>query len=258
MNLAKKQIAHQFSRAAATYDGASELQVEMSDQLIRRIPTDASGVLVDVGCGTGLALEQISRCAQFQLIGLDIAEKMIEAARTRVPTAAFYCADLESMPLEDECADIIFSNAALQWCDLNKAFGEIHRVLRPKGTVFASTFGPATLHQWRSAWESATDETARVHTFDSAATIEQILRMNQFAQIEVDSIHRDLEYDSVDKMFQNIKQLGATNAATDRPTGLLGRRRYERVIEFLESTRGADGKLHLTFECIFLTGRKSA
>ena len=122
MKLAKDQIAQQFGRAAETYDDASQLQIEMADRLIERLPADASGQLVDLGCGTGWALDQISQLKRFQLTGVDIARQMIAIAQARVSPAEFICADLENTPLSDACADVVFSNAALQWCESPKAF----------------------------------------------------------------------------------------------------------------------------------------
>ena len=95
MKLAKQQIARQFSRAAGTYDLAAQLQNEMASQLIDAIPADLKGTLVELGCGTGWALEQIAMLDRFELTAVDIAPGMIEVAQQRVPSATFHCCDLE-------------------------------------------------------------------------------------------------------------------------------------------------------------------
>jgi len=255
MKFAKDQIAHQFSRAATTYDGASQLQIEMADRLIQQIPVDAYGRLVDLGCGTGFALEQISRFDQFELTGIDIARRMIELAQTRVPTANFICADLEETPLSDDYADVVFSNAALQWCDTSSALREIHRIIRPGGFVLVSTFGPATLRQWRSAWQSVDETFTRVHDFESVDALRLTMDQIGFREIEIASVNREFEYVSVDAMFQSIKRLGATNAAANRHQGLLGRHRYQQVVSAFEDELRQNGKLTLTFECVFISAK---
>ena len=154
MKLAKDQIARQFSRAAATYDDAAQLQNEMAKRLIREIPAKATGNLVDLGCGTGWALNKLERENRFDLIGIDIAPGMIEVAQARVPGAEFHCCDLEETPLDANCADIVFSNAAIQWCNVSGAIQEMYRICKPNGHLVFSTFGPRTLCEIRSAWRT--------------------------------------------------------------------------------------------------------
>jgi malonyl-CoA O-methyltransferase len=48
--------------------------------------------------------------------------------------------------------DLAVSNLMLQWCDLDLAFAEIRRVLKPDGFVSFTTFGPDTLRELRAAW----------------------------------------------------------------------------------------------------------
>ena len=52
--------------------------------------------------------------------------------------------------------DLIYSSLMLQWCDdLDTAFGEIARVLKPGGLLLFSTFGPGTLAELREAWAAS-------------------------------------------------------------------------------------------------------
>lgn len=252
MKLAKNQIAQQFSRAAATYDSASQLQVEMADRLLQKIPSADGDHWVDLGCGTGYALEQMARLAPRKLTGIDIAPRMIEVAQTRIPTAEFVCGDLENTTLPGGCAEIVFSNAALQWCNSRSALREIKRIARPGGIVLVSTFGPATLNQWRTAWQSVDANSARVHDFESPDELRAKLNELGFEEIQVTVIERNCEFASVSEMFQNIKRMGATNAAANRRKGLLGRRLYQQVVDWFEKEIQQTGKLTCSFECVFV------
>ncbi|XGV99664.1 MAG: trans-aconitate 2-methyltransferase [Leptolyngbya sp. BL-A-14] len=46
------------------------------------------GLVVDLGCGSGLSALELSK-AHYQILGVDISESLIAIARTRVPSAEF-------------------------------------------------------------------------------------------------------------------------------------------------------------------------
>src|SRR5262249_36502358 len=48
----------------------------------------SSGLVVDLGCGSGLWAQQLVR-ANYQVLGIDISEPMIRIARERAPRAEF-------------------------------------------------------------------------------------------------------------------------------------------------------------------------
>jgi malonyl-CoA O-methyltransferase len=251
MKLAKNQIARQFSRAAATYDHAAQLQNRMASQLIEMIPANVHGSLVDLGCGTGWALEKIHQLNRFELIAIDLAPGMLEVAQSRVPSATFHCCDLEETPLPNESADLVFSNAAIQWCDLGGALTEMKRLCRRGGTILFSTFGSDTLADLRSAWQTSGDTQDRVHRFDSFSNMESTAKAMKFENFQLSASYRELKFDSVDSLLQNLKQLGATNASTTRQPGLLGTSRYRAFRDVLAQRLADDGQLTLTFECVF-------
>ncbi len=257
MKLAKQQIAHQFSRAAATYDRVSSVQAAMSNELIAQIPNSASGMLVDFGCGTGWALKQLSNSTGFHLIGIDIAPGMIEAARRRVPAAEFHCCDFETTTLDNDSVDAVFSNAAVQWCNLEATFAEMVRVCKPGGTLHVSTFGPGTFCELKSAWEQSGDDKTRVHTFLTAKRIETALIQTGFERVTVTNRTEVQKFDSVKNLLQSIKQLGATNAAVDRQSGLMGTQRYRRFRNVLEDRLREAGHLQLTYNCVFIQAMKT-
>ena len=251
MKLAKDQIARQFSRAAQTYDLGAQLQNEMAQRLIDEIPENLDGQIVDLGCGTGWALQQIANLNRFELTAVDLAPGMIEVARSRVPVAVFHCADLEATPLQNDSADLVFSNAAIQWCDLELAIKEFTRICRPGGLVLFSTFGPETLKEIRSAWQAVETNFNRVHEFEPADSLELTIEQFGLQNVKVSSLIRELKFESVDDLLANIKRLGATNASTTRQTGLLGTRRYREFRNVLKSQFAQEQNLKLTFECIF-------
>jgi len=105
------------------------------------LPPDA--VVVDVGCGTGYALRHASQeVTRGRLIGIDPVPRMIEIARERTlghPHSArieFRVGSAESMPVEDEAADVVFAfDSVDHWQDMKRGLEEIRRILRPRGML---------------------------------------------------------------------------------------------------------------------------
>ncbi|MCK8061116.1 MULTISPECIES: class I SAM-dependent methyltransferase [unclassified Fusibacter] len=57
--------------------------------------------------------------------------------------------DIQSIPFEDDTFDVVIANAMLYHVpDLNKALGEVARVLKPSGCFYASTFGQKGISQF--------------------------------------------------------------------------------------------------------------
>ena len=258
MNFAKDQIARQFSRAAETYDHSALLQHTMANRLIDRLFEEPANQgfkerrqLVDLGCGTGWALGKIANHTEFDLTAVDIAPGMIEVAMQRVPEATFHCCDLEETNLTADFADVVFSNAAIQWCHLESALAEIKRICKPGGRVLLSTFGPGTCQEIKSAWQQVDEKNQRVHEFCSPNLLEAEMMEIGFENVQVESELHELLFDSVHELLQSLKQIGATNASSTRQRGLLGTKKYRAFQEVLEEQLRSDGQLKLTFHSVF-------
>ncbi len=100
---------------------------------VRRWMDNTSPVVLDVGCGTGIAAEVLVRMGypQQNLILLDISEEMLCAARSRLPGAAFVCAAGEVLPIADGCCERIILFCSLPHLSLEEFLGEARRVCRP-------------------------------------------------------------------------------------------------------------------------------
>lgn len=140
-------IAEQFSRpvglggriVAAIMNWQNKAMYEATEKLLA---PKAGDVLLDIGCGNGYMLGRLSRHVGVALWGTDISEDMLDASRRRLRErrTSFACCSVDEMPLEDGSIDKACTiNTVYFWDDLEKAFGEVYRVIKPGG-VFVNTF----------------------------------------------------------------------------------------------------------------------
>jgi SAM-dependent methyltransferase len=96
-------------------------------------------VVLDYGCGNGeFSMILASRGAR--VFGIDISPKFIEQARAVAAkmrhngsAPEFVAGDAHHTPFNDAMFDYVVGNGALHHLDLEKAFAEIARVLKPGG-----------------------------------------------------------------------------------------------------------------------------
>ncbi len=102
------------------------------------IPPDCR--ILDVGCGSGWAVYEMSRYAvKGRLIGIDISSAMVAKANSSYgepDRVTFLQGEAEQIPLEDNSFDLVVSfESVFFWPDISKALMEIHRVLVPGGCL---------------------------------------------------------------------------------------------------------------------------
>lgn len=97
-----------------------------------------SGLIVDLGCGSGLSTEILTQ-AGYQALGIDISEPMIAIAKARVPTANFRVESLFSAEIPP-CAAVISIGECLSYAFdansdvvLDSLFQRIYHALSPGG-----------------------------------------------------------------------------------------------------------------------------
>lgn len=99
--------------------------------------------VVDIGSGAGfdsfIAAGQVGPTGQ--VVGIDMTSEMLAKSRRnkeelRFAHVSFLEGFAEAIPVEDGWADVVISNGVINLCpDKQAAFAEIHRVLRPGGTL---------------------------------------------------------------------------------------------------------------------------
>jgi SAM-dependent methyltransferase len=134
--------------------------------------------VLEVGCGPGEASERIRRDLGADVVAVDISPRMVELARSRGVDARI--ADVQELPF----ADREFDCALAAWMlyhvpDVDRALGELARVLRPGGRLVAATNALEHLHELREL----VGLPPRPSTPFSAENGEELLRRH-FARVE--------------------------------------------------------------------------
>ena len=132
-------IRGEYTRAATHYDRRWADYIERSTrETLARLSSNAADQVLDIGCGTGVLLERLSRTVDpRQLTGVDLTPAMLAVARRRLPAGvALSAARAEALPFNEDSFDVVISCNVFHFIDDPTAgLREMHRVLRPGGRV---------------------------------------------------------------------------------------------------------------------------
>lgn len=255
--LDKARVRQSFDRAARQYDAHARLQRQVREEMLARLAWHKKDfeVIVDLGCGTGAALQALrQRYPKARILGLDLALGMLEMARGRQPwwrKPRLVCADMECLPLMDASVDLLFSNLTLQWShDPEQVFREVRRVLKPEGVFLFSTLGPDTLHELRAAWSMADPDSTHVNLFFDMHDLGDALLRAGLRDPVMDVERLCYAYPDVEAIMRSLKGIGAHNGTQGRARGLTGKGRMARMRACYETFRDASGWLPVTYEVI--------
>lgn len=254
--LSPRDVRRSFDAASATYDQVSSIQAEIRARLLERLNVVRlePKVVVDLGAATGVASRALSqRYSSAQVIAVDASVRMLQTARRHQGWLRRFgrlAAFGDSLPLQSSSVDLVFSNLMLQWCnEPHRVFGEIRRVLRPRGLFTFTTLGPDTLRELREAWRRV-DLRTHVNRFIDMHDLGDALVRSGFADPVMDTERLTVTYATFDDLADDLKKSGSHNVNADRPRGLTGRRTLADLRKQLETFR-REGVLPATLEVVY-------
>jgi len=112
-----------------------------------------------------------------------------------------------------------------------------------------TTFGPATLHELRSAFATA-DATPHVSRFIDMHDIGDALIASGFRDPVLERDDFELTYADALTLMRELRAIGATNADEKRQRTLTGKAHLARVVAAYEAFR-RDGVLPATYEVVY-------
>jgi SAM-dependent methyltransferase len=124
-------VADSFAKQALDH-----VPLEQRKHFVSLLPK--SGKILDVGCGSGRDSSYFSDLG-FQVIGVDLSEKLLEIARINDPKTTFICADIRHLFFENVLFDGLWSCASLLHIKHNEVLETLRswqRLLKTAGILF--------------------------------------------------------------------------------------------------------------------------
>lgn len=104
---------------------------------------DLSGLaILELGCGAGQWARSVAADDRY-VVGLDLSEAQLAAARTNAPELPLVHANAEEIPFADDSFDLVFcDHGAMSWGDPYRTVPEVSRVLRRGGRLIFNASSP--------------------------------------------------------------------------------------------------------------------
>jgi demethylmenaquinone methyltransferase / 2-methoxy-6-polyprenyl-1,4-benzoquinol methylase len=145
-----RYVSGMFSRIAARYDLMNSIMSLGQDSMWRRVTVRAAnprpgGLALDVATGTGRIAQELARKGA-RAVGVDFTVAMMQRGRESGVGAAeevyFVGADALALPFADNIFDSVTTGFAMRnVTDIEAAFREMYRVVRPGGRVVCLEVG---------------------------------------------------------------------------------------------------------------------
>lgn len=123
---------------------------DLIDELLDLLPAGAT--VLDVGCGDGA--RTLANLATVEAVGVDVARRPLELARTTAPGARRLQGDMTALPVTDGSVDAVTAYHAVFHVDSDDhpaVYREFARALRPGGYALL-TVGSGRTESVRSDW----------------------------------------------------------------------------------------------------------
>ena len=218
-------ISAAFDRVAERYQQHAALEQEVCSRLLERLAFQrlVPHRIIDLGSGTGHSTRALKRqFPRVEVIALDVSLSMCQELRRK---SGFFrpvrpvCADFAQLPFAGRCADLLFSNLAMQWCgDFHALTAGFRRVLRTDGLLLFSTLGPGSLREFRLTGEPAGQNSPMsplVRPFADMHDIGDALLAAGFSEPVVDSQIITTEYQNFERLLTDLEWTGASTHFAD-------------------------------------------
>jgi SAM-dependent methyltransferase len=164
--------------------GFSDLAQTAANRVVANLRRRRSveGLVVDIGCGTGVAARRLIR-AGYDVLGIDTSRDMLALARRAAPAATFRHGSFVDFELPADCVAVTAIGEVLNYDATAEAedhiagfFSRAHAALRPGGLLVLDAAGPGRVPgggpvrtwsegaDWAILVETSEDRRARVLT----------------------------------------------------------------------------------------------
>lgn len=130
-----------YNKIGKDYNNTRKPDPYLVQRMLFQLQPEKNKIYLDIGCGTGNYTNEFQKKGYY-FIGIDPSEKMLNTAKGKNNKVDYRLGNAENTNLDSESVDGIIASLTIHhWTDLNQAFIELYRVLKPTGTmvIFTST-----------------------------------------------------------------------------------------------------------------------
>jgi cytosine/adenosine deaminase-related metal-dependent hydrolase/ubiquinone/menaquinone biosynthesis C-methylase UbiE len=178
---------HEFALWSAAYDETPNPLLCLEQRFLTPMLGSVQDKdVLDVGCGTGRWLAQLSESTPQSLTGIDFSPEMLDRAQRKLGRRALLAAgDATSLPVANSSADVVLASFVASYVsDLDAFAGELRRVLRSAGKIYISDVHPGTAAMcgWKRGFRT---ETQQIELVTRRYSLSEILSSFRHAGFEV-------------------------------------------------------------------------
>jgi ubiquinone/menaquinone biosynthesis C-methylase UbiE len=199
--------------AAGDYDAIAELIWNVGATVASTVPLEAGMRVLDVGTGTGNVAIRAA-AAGADVVGLDIAPELFEAARRRAAEAGVEVewveGDAEALSYDDDSFDRVFTAFGTTYTtEHDRAANELVRVCKPGGEIVMANWSPGSFPARLSSLLRRLEQEETRSAMDPSewgthGHVRRVLGGQLVLAIEPASV--DLVFESVDAMLASFEE----------------------------------------------------
>jgi ubiquinone/menaquinone biosynthesis C-methylase UbiE len=184
--------------------------------------------VLDVGCGPGSVLNQLTHAFEVEGVGIDASSKMIDVARREAPETEFHVGRAERLPFGDQSFDAVISRLVVHHLDRRRAFTEMRRVLRRGGRIVLTTTDPGAFGSfWLEAYFPSYVKIERERSPD-AETLRRELEEAELGDVRIEPF-------VLERRFDRETALEKLRGRAYSTFALISREEYETGVEAAEA-----------------------
>jgi malonyl-CoA O-methyltransferase len=173
---------------ADTYDNMANPLLALEERyLAPMLPSLATKTVLDLGCGTGRLLRQLSSSTTSWYLGVDMSSAMLGQAAKRLCIPGHLIeADCLKLPLRSQSADVVIGSFLLGYVNLWELAAEVARVSKGNTDLYLSEFHPDSRSRgWKRSFRSGDQIIELPADQYSPQDVEYTFRLHEFDLVQM-------------------------------------------------------------------------
>lgn len=209
-NLQRRVQRYGWDKASKYYENSWQAQLRPAHDLLLELSgVQAEEQVLDIAAGTGLVTFRLAELVgkKGHVLGTDISEVMVKTAQQiaesrGISNVDFKRMEAEELEVDDETFDLVVCALGLMYVpEVDAAFNEMYRVLKPGGRASAAVWGQRKNCGWADIFpivdaRVSSDVCPLFFQLGTGDLLEQSFAKAGFRDIEVKRIGTTLEYSS--------------------------------------------------------------